>query len=481
MEKVIANPNPSAMIETFRSIGYSVESAVADIIDNSITANAKNIYIDVRLIGKDITVSIRDDGTGMDNNELINAMKPGSHNPSDIRDIYDLGRFGLGLKTASFSQCSKFTVITKKNDEVNYWTWDISHVKKEKKWELIKNEKVHDYISILNNQDSGTIVIWHQLDRIIDLKNENKDNFEMILAGILRIVEEHIALIYHRFIENNFLSIYLNSNKINAWNPFLPGLKSVQVRPDEYLFNGLIKMKGYILPHKSKMSNTDFSKAGRDDSWNKYQGFYIYRNNRILVFGDWLGLYNKEEHYKLARISIDIDNSMDSEWQIDIKKAVAVPPTYLKKQIKSYANDVRKQAVEIFRQRGAVLKRNYPNVNFEPVWLSKQKSGKRYYKINREHPLLKEFIIDKNINEILKFVEETIPVQNITINENENPDSSKKPFDSVPKEIEFHMRKMYNSMKHQNIEFDEIKARIIAIEPFNNYPEFLEYIGEENE
>ena len=129
-----AVPEASSMIETFRAIGYSLESAVADIVDNSISASAKNIWIHFDWQGSQTCFLIKDDGNGMDNNELIQAMRPGSKNPLDDRSNKDLGSFGLGLKTASFSQCRKLTVISKKqNDETNFWTWDLDFVKEVRK------------------------------------------------------------------------------------------------------------------------------------------------------------------------------------------------------------------------------------------------------------------------------------------------------------------------------------------------------------
>ena len=116
LQTVTATPEASSMIETFRSIGYNIETAIADIIDNSISAEAKNIWINFEWLGADTWLSIKDDGFGMNNEELIQAMRPGSKNPLEDRTDNDLGRFGLGLKTASFSQARKLSVISKKFD-----------------------------------------------------------------------------------------------------------------------------------------------------------------------------------------------------------------------------------------------------------------------------------------------------------------------------------------------------------------------------
>lgn len=203
-----AIPEASSMIETFRAIGYNLETAVADIIDNSITACAKQIIIQRYWDGGNSIISIKDDGMGMTNEDLIHAMRPGAQNPLVERDEKDLGRFGLGLKTASFSQCRKLTVLSKKNGITSFWTWDLDFVAKCKKWNLI-HWCPEAFKNSLDDVESGTIVIWSELDRIIPLNVDKmdqvaKERFSMALQK----VREHIAMTFHRFIlEKNINSI----------------------------------------------------------------------------------------------------------------------------------------------------------------------------------------------------------------------------------------------------------------------------------
>ena len=147
-----AEPDASSMIETFRAIGYSMETAIADVIDNSISAEAKNIWINYDWKGGETIISIKDDGFGMNGEELIQAMRPGSKHPSDERSNSDLGRFGLGLKTASFSQTRKFSVISKKRDfNTIFWAWDLDHVNKTKSWELIQYVPSLEFVKEIDN------------------------------------------------------------------------------------------------------------------------------------------------------------------------------------------------------------------------------------------------------------------------------------------------------------------------------------------
>jgi hypothetical protein len=174
IEKHEAIPEAASMIETFRAIGYNLETAIADIIDNSITACANTITIQRYWKGGTSAITIKDNGKGMTNDELIHAMRPGSQNPLADRDPKDLGRFGLGLKTASFSQCRKLTVISKKNNEVSYWTWDLDFVAETQKWNII-HWCPEEYKNALDDIDTGTIVIWSELDRVIPIDTDEKD------------------------------------------------------------------------------------------------------------------------------------------------------------------------------------------------------------------------------------------------------------------------------------------------------------------
>ena len=172
-----AIPEAGSMIETFRAIGYNIETAVADIIDNSISANAKNVWINFDWKGAETWLSIKDDGTGMDNEELIQAMRPGSKNPLADRNSKDLGRFGLGLKTASFSQARKLTVLSKKTDCSSvYWTWDLDYVNQTGKWDLIRYLPDNFDENVFDENSTGTLVIWNDIDRVVKHFRQSDNN-----------------------------------------------------------------------------------------------------------------------------------------------------------------------------------------------------------------------------------------------------------------------------------------------------------------
>lgn len=480
-----ATPDASSMIETFRAIGYSIETAIADIVDNSLSATAKNIWISFEWKGSDTWISIQDDGFGMNDDELIQAMRPGSKNPLDERSIKDLGRFGLGLKTASFSQCRQLSVISRLGGSIpTYWTWDLDFVNKTGRWDLIKYLPLEDkFKAEMEKHKSGTIVVWNNLDRLVKHVTINDEKSLDKFLEIMERVKKHLAMVFHRFLQSGKIKIYFQSRVIRGWDPFLTTENATQGFPEDLLQNGQVICKGYVLPHKSKIGEETFNLAEGPKGWNEQQGFYIYRNERLLLAGDWLGMFRKEEHYKLARIQIDLPNSLDAEWQIDIKKSVARPPLNLRDQLKSYASLIRNRAVEVYRHKGKSVTR-LPGQKFVPLWVEHKRGDKWFYKVNRDHPLLEEIKKDaiskpdKAIERLIRFIEETIPTKSIYIKEAEESDVMGKPFEGMDQEpIRKVMKQMYDKLVRAGKSSEAAKAIIFNIDPFNHFPHFLEFLN----
>lgn len=305
-----AIPRAAAMIETFRAIGYSLETAVADIVDNSISALAKNVWINRIWKGGESVITIKDDGHGMSGEEIIQAMRPGAQNPLEERSATDLGRFGLGLKTASFSQCRTLTVMSKiQGQSPEFWTWSLDHVARCDRWELV-HWLPGGFEHELDNLASGTIVIWTDPDRIIPAatKAEN-ENAKRKFSEAFDRVKKHLSMTFHRFLEAKSVAIHWCGHEIDPWNPFCPKESKVQIMPSEQI-GEQVTVKGYILPHKNNFSSeTAYRQAEGIFGFSAHQGFYVYRGDRLLLAGDWLGLFRKEEAYKLVRIQINLPNS----------------------------------------------------------------------------------------------------------------------------------------------------------------------------
>lgn len=483
IETIAAEPYASSMIETFRAIGYNLETAVADVIDNSISAQARNIYFNSEWKGGQSVITILDDGCGMDNDELVSAMRPGAKNPLDERVEKDLGRFGLGLKTASFSQCRKLIVVSKKADcDPVYWIWDLNYVNRTNRWELIRHTIPDDFLHALDKFDSGTLVVWTELDRIIpaDTSISNEIAKDKFLSQMDK-VRQHLAMTFHRFIEEKTVKLHCWGHEVTPWNPFLITETATQSFPEEYIGNAV--MKGYVLPHKSHLAEETYKTAEGVNGWSNQQGFYVYRGKRLMLAGDWLGFFRKEEHYKLVRIQIDLPNSLDSDWQIDIKKSTARPPLVSREQIKSYAKTVRNRGVEVFRHRGKILTTRKQQ-EFQPLWLEKKQGQKYSFVVNRNHLMITELKHlaesepGKAIEYLLRFVEETIPTRSVFIRESEQGETS-EPFEETNQDIVKTMiRHIFDAQIATGKTVEQIKLLLLNMEPFNDFPELIETIEE---
>lgn len=476
-----AIPGAAAMIETFRAIGYSLETAVADIIDNSISADARNIYINRIWRGGESIINIKDDGCGMSDEEIIQAMRPGAQNPLEERSLTDLGRFGLGLKTASFSQCRNLTVMSKKKGgNVNFWTWNLDYVASTNRWELIR-WLPKEFENILEDVESGTVVIWSNLDRVVSpLTKEDDENAKRKFSEAFDKVKRHLAMTYHRFLENKSLKLYWCGHEIKPWNPFCLDEKKVQIMPTDYIGNDIV-IKGYILPHKNNFSSESaYKDAEGIYGFSAHQGFYVYRGNRLLLAGDWLGLMRKEESYKLVRIQIDLQNTVDSDWQIDIKKSKAYPPIGCRLQLESYARKACGLGMEVYKHRGRILKRR-AGTDFQSLWCEKKKDDQWYFVVNREHSMIKNLKLmarkdpDSAIEMLLKFIEESIPTKTIYVKEAQDESSQKQPYSDIDiSVIKSMMEQIYHNQILDGLTPDQARLSLKYMEPFNEYEDLID-------
>lgn len=486
LQTASADPDAASMIETFRSIGYTLETAVADIIDNSITAGAKNIWITREWKGSESTICIKDDGCGMSSNEALQAMKPGAKNPLMQRDSADLGRFGLGLKTASFSQCRRLTLLSHKSGYAEIsWTWDMDYVEKVNKWDVIK-WMPEFYKEELKDVKTGTCVIWSEMDRIVPpgTDEENEEARQKFNDALARVYD-HIAMTFHRFMEDGDIRIWWGENQIAPWDPFCLEEEKTQPVPVEDIDcnDEIVRIQGYVLPHKDDFSSESaYRKAEGSHGYPAQQGFYVYRGKRLLLAGDWLGLFRKEEHYKLVRILIDLPNTLDSHWQINVMKSTAIPPQNCREFLRSYAKKVRAIGVEVFRHKGKIIKHR-AGAKFQTLWNEKKVGNKIFFVVNRQHAfvtylkLMAKDNSDKAIEMLLNFVEESIPTKSIFIKESEGQED-----DSQTEVITTHQEKnlrivaegMYKQMRKDGTPEETVKAQLLNIEPFNNYQYIIE-------
>ncbi len=339
METLEVIPDPVSLMESMRAVGYSTEAAIADLIDNSLSADATAIHVQYDASASPY-VAILDDGVGMDSDELTAAMRHGSSNPADHRDASDLGRFGLGLKTASLSQCRKLTVISRKDGYTSARRWDLDVVQQTGKWIVVvppaaELETMPLYRRI-EAASSGTLVVWQDLDRLTAGAANPQREMTIKMAPLF----EHLALVFHRFTQkddtNPPVTISVNGQTLPPRDPYLSGNPLRQELEGQTIDHarGKVVIKPFILPPVSNLTADEVNTAGGREGLRGTQGFYVYRGRRLVIWGTWFGLVPKEEFYKLTRIRVDIPNSFDDLWALDIKKSAAHPPDPIRTRLK---------------------------------------------------------------------------------------------------------------------------------------------------
>lgn len=413
MNIIKTEPSAAPVIHALRSIGYNPSTAVADLVDNSLDAKASVININFEYNESDGMITITDNGTGMNDEMLQTAMNIGSKDPRAKRGANELGRFGMGLKTASFSLGKRLSVLTKFEGIYHERCWDLDHVSECNEWQLFTSipEEVKQRMGTIEGS-SGTIVCIDKLDRFMGYGGKRTLKETSFFNKVFRI-NRHLEFVFHSILEKNDVQMFINGKEIIPWDPFM--------RYHEHTIEGemqvlrinenRIKVQYFILPHASHLTEPEYKKAGGYKGWRDHQGFYIYRENRLLHFGDWMGLFPKDASAQLARVRIDLPNAADSDWQVDIKKSGINLPEEAKRRLEAISAIARKVSKEIFYFRTQSTR---PGQTFKGSLNTWEQSGREdgpQFILNRNHPILAELFkkVDdetaKLLNLYLKFVQ----------------------------------------------------------------------------
>lgn len=353
-----APPLASQLIESMRDIGYHFETALADVIDNSISAGAKEVHIHVDANKDSPLIGIVDDGEGMTRAELLDAMRLGSRHPKESRGARDLGRFGLGMKTASFSQCRRLTVVSRREGETAIATWDLDHVAASDSWSLLIPASAEGIPFLDKLGPKGSLVLWERLDRVME-----REGSDLARKQFVRRVDEasrHLELVFHRYLAGESgarLSILVNALPLSPFDPFhLAHSATIRGVTERVPVNGyLVEITPFTLPHHRNVTPSDWDRYGGPEGYLKNQGFYLYRQRRLILYGTWFGLARHMELTKLTRVRIDIPTGLDEEWQIDVKKASARPPLLVRERLSAIIREIGAPSIKIFRKRAVRL------------------------------------------------------------------------------------------------------------------------------
>ena len=422
-------PDPISLLESNRNLGYSIEEAISDLIDNSISAEATNVSYEIHPNNGKPYFLLKDNGIGMSNldNELVDSFRLGSKNPLDERDPNDLGRFGFGMKTASLSQARILTVITKKKGyNTLAFSLDLNFIRDNGKWLLkkIDDDFYKAEFDFLKDLDSGTIIRWDDWDRAPKSEND--------LLSLNSQINDYLSVCFHRFIEKG-ISISCHDYSLESCSP-IPSGEGAEFYSEIILDkNNKAKQTSYILQHPKNWEE-NYENINRFNSFRLFNGFerqqgiYIYRCDRLLTpQGGWLGLLKKGNAAKFARVVIDYPNDADALWSLDITKTNASIPFEFKREIKKLIDKTKKKSVTKIVSGNRNIKRSLSQTHSNIWKISDEKEFNSYkYIIDNNHPILRGLIDEKKIKEkdlnfLLKLISENLPVAKIIDNNDRDP------------------------------------------------------------
>lgn len=481
-------PTADVLMFSMRAMGYTFEAAIADVIDNSISANATLIELGFPIDPAECYVTISDNGIGMSSEELFDAMKYGSQMKGQNRSENDLGRFGLGLKSASLSQCRRLTIISKKDGTKSAMIWDLDTVEHEKDWAIIicSPDEIRGLRNSgwLDDKASGTVVVWENFDTLE--KDIGQASLYYELQRLEDVTADYLSLIFHRFLnkrvgeKNARITMKIGEHTLNGLDPFLETHKKTNPRrmieiavPDSDGVEQYVIAQPYILPFQKDMSKEDMRRIGGVENYRTKQGFYIYRNERLIIWGTWFGR-PKGELTKHARIKVDIPNTLDDLWSIDIKKQRAKIPSVIKQRLTRAVDEAMDLAIRAQKYRGRVEK---VNQSIDYIWdRVSLREGIYSYRINRNSrvfDLLKGHMSDEawqRLTLVLDEIENSVPYQQIYIDKSQNSlddtvDSSRE--DDVAAEAALLLPTV---MSFAGVDKAAAIEMLFASEPYCNYP-----------
>jgi hypothetical protein len=358
-------PSAGRLVNSLRDLGYEATEAVADLVDNSIAAGARNVEITIEFDGADSWIRIADDGRGMDAATINEAMRYGSHRDYDDDD---LGRFGLGLKTASMSQCRRLTVASrpfKKVARIEARQLDLDLVEESDSWDIVilgaddRPKRLREPLL----KHTGTVVTWEDLDRILNYKNPGSEWARQRLLNLAETLDIHLGMVFHRFLAGEVprrakLRISINGTRVEPWDPFVRAEPAtVELKPLELELNasngsGIVRLEPFVLPPRDSFtSDAAHRRAAGPENWNRQQGLYIYRSFRLIQSGGWSRMRTQDEHTKLARMALLFNPELDATLGINVAKMRVTLPSELKDLLREPITETVARAQAVYRSK----------------------------------------------------------------------------------------------------------------------------------
>lgn len=474
-------PVASTLMESLRAVGYSTSAALADLLDNSVSAEAKHIAITFSP-KPDPWVAVVDDGRGMGRDELIAAMRYGSRDPREPRAVADLGRFGLGLKTASLSQCRKMTVVSLHEGTFAVAVWDLDECERRKSWWLGTPDTSgipENILAALSSQSRGTAVLWEDLDRLL----EGSHAPARALDQIMDAAADHLAMVFHRYLDGSYagaFDIKINGRPLARMDPFLEGhVRGQTLHPESFKVEGhKVVVSPFVLPFPSRLQPNDLEKVGGRESLKTGHGFYIYRGGRLVVPGGWFRIVPSDDLIRLARVRVDVPPELDHLWKVDIRKTVAEPPLALRNDLKRIVGAATVRSRRVYSHKGT------PQQQADRISLWSRhdlRDGAAAWKINRDHPAVGAALANaadqRHANLLFSLIEELLPVHDIHLHiSNDLPVS--ETLSVGTEDLEGLAQQLVAAFADQPENRSALLASLHLIDPFNRAPDIARQIAE---
>jgi hypothetical protein len=484
-------PRPEATIEAIRAIGYSFESAIADIIDNSLSAGSSNVQITLRSDDLDTFCAVADDGTGMNEDELREAMRIGSGGSRRVRLDSDLGRFGMGLKSAGFSQARRVSVFSKRlNGQVNTRVWDLDQLGTSDDWVALKVGSVNaTQFAESQLEKSGTVVVLERLDGSLKLHEANlsSDEIQKVISSAIVELSTYLARVFGRLISRkNGPRLSINGHVVEPWLPFVEHSASQELPMEEIRVAGVvISCRSYVIPHPEMPSN--LSSTERQiylEQLFDSQGFYLYRKHRLICGGLWLdGRHHKEMETSLARIEIDVPVDLDRNWELTVDKTRFRPPKTVKDDLARLAELARGKSRRVYRSRGVSRpsqvssgKARVPIVDIGTL------RGETFARFNEAHPLVAQMLELPDRRLVRTFLGIANDAISQVVTKQSHNDSEISDTLPIPDEVRECARILFERFALQpHLSRSEIRGLMLSIDPFVNYPSVVEELFVVNE
>lgn len=354
-------PSAARLTMSLRDIGYDFPAAVADLVDNSISAGARRVDIEIEFDGANSCVFVADDGSGMSTNGVHEALRFGSRRGYESGE---LGRYGLGLKTASLSQSRRVTVVSRRqgSPRTSVRTLDLDLIVEFDDWIVVdpgRRAEVAKARGMLGDE-GGTVVLWEALDRVLPEGNPDGGWARRRLASLTTRTSEHMAMVFHRFLSGELgepLVITVNGEKLTPWDPFARDEPATRVLPRRTFeiqvgeSAGIVSLQRYVLPSRDDFTSPgEFERLSGPLKWNRQQGLYIYRADRLVQWGGWGGMRGIDEHTKLGRAALDFTTELDPVFQVNVAKMRVTLPSQLRPMLEPPVTELCLRADDAYRK-----------------------------------------------------------------------------------------------------------------------------------